>query len=1054
MVPTGDFLAHVGDWTAPPARRAAGAAARLGPGVGRRVRRARAAEDAIADDPRRMRILASDGRSGRRCSRSCARSPATTGAAVNGYLDLVGYRLLDGFDISEPVALELPDALLRAIRIDDRRSRPRGRRRRRAHRASVRAQVPEEHRDEFDELLGEARLMYRLRDERGVYSDIWASGLMRRAALARRPAARRARADRTIPCTWSTPTSTRCARWSPAPAGRRPTSSRRAPQYRATHGQQDAPPFLGDPPQPPPDPSGLPPGIGRIMRATGIALDSLFGSSEAEHEHDMLRGLAASPGVYEGPARLVAGPSEFGRIQQGDVLLTPATTEAFNILLPLLGAIVTDNGGLLSHSAIVAREYGIPGVVGTREATERIADGTRVRVDGAAGEVTVLGVTRLATVSSRSPRRATSRVFGSKAVGLGDAIRDGLPVPPGFALAGPVVEAVAAEDEDDHRARARPRCADCATPLAVRSSAVDEDGKDASFAGQHLTLLNVPSVDDVPAALREIWWSANSDSAITYRQRVGLFTRPSVGVVVQSLLDPEARGRDVHAEPGHRCRRARDRGGWGLGEAVVAGLVIPDTYRLARDGEVIERTPGLKRIAIRCRADGGTVRRGRSTRPAEALMPRRRPARAAQPPRRHCEEVYGTARDIEWAFADGTLYLLQCRAVTTHPAVAAVDPAAAVPENDPADGARAACRCSPGLERRRSGSDRVAVQGAPVRRGRRRDPGGLRRRRVLRHRLRRGERHHPRATKSRVLGPGDHFGEIALIDEGDGSATVTATTDLVCHGLTYWEFRPLVQENGALGWKLLQTMARMLRARRGDPRLSGGPSPSLLLRKASIPEDRAPSRGRWTRRWRRPRGWRGVHGAGARRRPLSARSRSSLRALQARHDATTFSQVCCAAARARHHVVDVLGRPVAVLAAVPVAGEHGPARERHPAPVRHPHEVDEADHRRAPGRAARSEWSSAPLRATISAFSFSTSTTARRTEHDAQRLEAGVEQQRSSQASSTSSGVVYRHGSGGLDRHASGPIRARRHHSQVGDQIARVRARRPAPYWVSSRNRR
>ena len=87
---------------------------------------------------------------------------------------------------------------------------------------------------------------------------------------------------------------------------------------------------------------------------------------------------------------------------------------------------------------------------------------------------------------------------------------------------------------------------DLRTPLAVRSSAVDEDGKDASFAGQHLTLLNVPTIDDVPSALREIWWSANSDSAITYRQRVGLFTRPSVGVVVQSLLDPDVAGRDVH----------------------------------------------------------------------------------------------------------------------------------------------------------------------------------------------------------------------------------------------------------------------------------------------------------------------------------------------------------------------------------------------------------------------------------------------------------------------------------------------------------------------------
>lgn len=60
------------------------------------------------------------------------------------------------------------------------------------------------------------------------------------------------------------------------------------------------------------------------------------------------------------------------------------------ILLPLLGGIVTDNGGLLSHAAIVSREYGIPGVVDTREGTERIADGILVRVDGDAGEVTVL----------------------------------------------------------------------------------------------------------------------------------------------------------------------------------------------------------------------------------------------------------------------------------------------------------------------------------------------------------------------------------------------------------------------------------------------------------------------------------------------------------------------------------------------------------------------------------------------------------------------------------------------------------------------------------------
>jgi phosphohistidine swiveling domain-containing protein len=158
---------------------------------------------------------------------------------------------------------------------------------------------------------------------------------------------------------------------------------------RSSRTAKEAPPTLGPPAPPPPDPSGLPPGVARVMRATGIALGELFGSSEAPHEQNLLRGLAASGGAYEGPARRVSGPTEFNRIVQGDVLVTESTTEAFNILLPLLGAIVTDSGGLLSHSAIVAREYGIPGVVGTRNATDLILDGTRVRVDGDAGEVTV-----------------------------------------------------------------------------------------------------------------------------------------------------------------------------------------------------------------------------------------------------------------------------------------------------------------------------------------------------------------------------------------------------------------------------------------------------------------------------------------------------------------------------------------------------------------------------------------------------------------------------------------------------------------------------------------
>src|SRR5262245_42498330 len=96
-------------------------------------------------------------------------------------------------------------------------------------------------------------------------------------------------------------------------------------------------------------------------------------------------------------------------------------------------------------------------------------------------------------------------LYGSKAVGLGDAARQGLQVPPGVALSGDLVEAVASGDEKAI-GKVAAAIADLKPPFAVRSSAVDEDGAAASFAGQHLTRLNVHSVADVPGAVREVWW--------------------------------------------------------------------------------------------------------------------------------------------------------------------------------------------------------------------------------------------------------------------------------------------------------------------------------------------------------------------------------------------------------------------------------------------------------------------------------------------------------------------------------------------------------------------
>ncbi len=388
MIPTGDFLAHVGAWSGLPSSDLLAllrGAAPVSAGASGELERFVAA---TAGDGRARELLESEDDAGRALEELRALD-GDAGEAVSAYLDLVGWRLLDGFDISGPCALELPDVLLRAMRIAA-MGRDEGTSKVDELTAGVRNSVPEEHRDSFDELLGEARLMYRVRDERGVFSDIWASGLMRRAALAAgRRLARGGRVDDPVLLIDATVEEMR-GLLSGADA---PTAEELAARadYRATHTAKDAPPFLGEEPSPPPDPSGLPPAAARMMVAMGIAMGEMFAGSEEEHEEQVLRGLAASRGVYEGPARRVAGPTEFDRIQRGDVLVTESTSEAFNILLPLLGAIVTDSGGLLSHSAIVAREYGIPGVVGTREATDRIADGARLRVDGDAGEVTVLG---------------------------------------------------------------------------------------------------------------------------------------------------------------------------------------------------------------------------------------------------------------------------------------------------------------------------------------------------------------------------------------------------------------------------------------------------------------------------------------------------------------------------------------------------------------------------------------------------------------------------------------------------------------------------------------
>lgn len=398
-----------------------------------------------------------------------------------------------------------------------------------------------------------------------------------------------------------------------------------------------------------------------------------------------------------------------------------------------------------------------------------------------------------------------SSQFGAKAVGLGDAARQGLPVPPGAALSGDMVEAVASgETEAIEQVAGATRL--LRGPFAVRSSAVDEDSAEASFAGQHVSVLNVQSVEGIPAAVREVWWSANSDSAITYRQRVGLFTRPSVGVVVQTLLDPDVAGVMFTENPITGADERVIEGSWGLGEAVVAGLVIPDHFRVDRAGAVLERKPGRKPIMMRALESGGTAEETVPDHLVQQLCLDDSRLQALNELAARCEQVYGRARDIEWAFDDGKLYLLQCRAVTTgksrdrNTTVRPTDPVGRLQNTQLfADLTREEREQVATLfkERRFAKGDTVIMEGS----------GG-----AAFFLIDAGEATvTARGVEQATLGPGDYFGELALIDGGPRSATVTAASDLVCRGITFWEFRPLIEANGSIAWKLLQALAKRLR---------------------------------------------------------------------------------------------------------------------------------------------------------------------------------------------------------------------------------------------------
>ncbi len=126
------------------------------------------------------------------------------------------------------------------------------------------------------------------------------------------------------------------------------------------------------------------PSKGRIM---GLKTDAFIPVSAEEQTGDVLKGVAASPGQVTAPARVLRSPEDFGQMQPGEILVAEITTPAWTPLFAMAAGVVTNIGGPLSHGSIVAREYGIPAVLGTGVATQRIHSGQTITVDGSAGMV-------------------------------------------------------------------------------------------------------------------------------------------------------------------------------------------------------------------------------------------------------------------------------------------------------------------------------------------------------------------------------------------------------------------------------------------------------------------------------------------------------------------------------------------------------------------------------------------------------------------------------------------------------------------------------------------
>ena len=282
---------------------------------------------------------------------------------------------------------------------------------------------------------------------------------------------------------------------------------------------------------------------------------------------------------------------------------------------------------------------------------------------------------------------------GGKGANLGELVRAGLPVPEGFVIStagyAAAVEAldlrIAERLAAGRSSSIRADVERVAVPadlhadiiaaykalgggaVAVRSSATAEDLPGAAFAGQQDTYLNVLGEEALIDAVQRCWGSLWTERAVEYRARLGIDSAEvGIAVVVQRMVEAEVAGVMFTADPvsGDRNTTVVDASA-GLGEAVVSGLVTPDHYLLDGEGRVRDYRPGRREVVIHSADGGGVTREAGEARGGEPMSDAVlvELARLGAAAARH----FGRPQDIEWAYAEGRVWLLQARPMTAVP---------------------------------------------------------------------------------------------------------------------------------------------------------------------------------------------------------------------------------------------------------------------------------------------------------------------------------------------------------------------------------------------------